>query len=283
MDLIRGSWPTPLYKLKSFGDQEIWGKLEFMNPITHSIKDRTALSLYEEVLKHTDEGDAVIEASSGNMAVALASLSAAYGRKMIAYISTRTSRAYKVMLRLLNSDIRERNGGTNDMIEEVKREAMLASAHHPDQFNNPRNYLIHYRETAKELDEQLQAAGLRIKYIVAGLGTAGHMTGLSLYFKEKYGNYIKMIGVEPMDIIPGIKEYRNNPFQEIAHIDEVIKVSLREAINGIKLVASHDGLLIGPSSGAVVAAIKKLGLNQAVGIFPDDAWKYADLLGRALK
>lgn len=86
-----------------------------------------------------------------------------------------------------------------------------------------------------------------------------------------------------MDTIPGIKEYSGNPFQEIAQIDEIIKVSLREAINGIKLVASHDGLLIGPSSGAVVAAIKKLGLSQVVGIFPDDAWKYSDLLDSALK
>ncbi|MFP3210131.1 MAG: cysteine synthase family protein [Thermocladium sp.] len=283
MDLIRGSWPTPLYRLKSFGEEEVWGKLEFMNPITHSIKDRTALSLYEEVLEKTSKGDAVVEASSGNMAVALASLSAGYGRKMIAYISTRTAKAYKVMLKLLNAEIRERMGGTNDMIEEVKKEAKIASAHHPNQFNNPRNYLVHYRETARELDEQLRAAGLRIKYIVAGLGTAGHMTGLSLYFKEKYGNGIKMIGVEPMDTIPGIKEYSGNPFQEIAQIDEIIKVSLREAINGIKLVASNDGLLIGPSSGAVVAAIKKLGLSQVVGIFPDDAWKYSDLLDSALK
>ncbi|GGP21368.1 cysteine synthase [Thermocladium modestius] len=280
-DLIRGSWPTPLYRLKSFGEKNVWGKLEFMNPITHSIKDRTALSLFQEAMKATKAGDPIIEASSGNMAVALAALSAAYGRRMIAYVSTRTAAAHKAMLKLLGSEVRERDGGTPDMIDEVREEARRLHAHHPNQFENPRNYLIHYEETARELDEQLLSAGLRVGYIVAGLGTAGHITGLSLYFKEKYGSSMKVIGVEPLDGIPGIKEFDGNPFREVAKIDEVVKVSLREALAAVKLVAANDGLLLGPSSGAVVAAIRRLELDGAVGIFPDDAWKYADLLARS--
>ncbi len=273
--MIEGSWPTPLLRLRSFEPNNVWAKLEFMNPITHSIKDRTALAL----ARGLNHGSRAIEASSGNLAVALASILRRRGVEFVSYIPKSSPRVFKVMLRLLGVEVVERDGSTISMLPEVERRARDEGLMHPNQFSNPANYMIHYEATAREIDMQVKAAGFRLKYVVASMGTAGHLTGISMYFKGKYGDSVKVIGVQPArgSKIPGIKRIDEgyNPFRELLRVDEVVDVTLEQALIGVVKVARGDGILVGLSSGAVAYAAYKLGLSDAVLVFPDDAWKYA--------
>ncbi|ABW02416.1 pyridoxal-phosphate dependent enzyme [Caldivirga maquilingensis] len=277
-ELVTGVWPTPLLKLNLFKQRNVWAKLEFMNPLTHSIKDRTALGLIKS-LGNVDKG--VIEVSSGNLAVALASILRARGIDYIAYVPSGSPRSFKVMLKLMGVKVVEREGNTSSILPEVINEAKKLGLSHPNQFSNPANYMIHYNTTAREIDEQCRLAGFKPKYIIGAVGTAGHMTGISMYFKEKYGNDVKVIAVQPSvnSTIPGIKRINgNNPFSELLKVDQVIDVSREQALIGVVKVARSDGLLIGLSSGAVAYAAMSLNVNDAVLIFPDDAWKYIDEL-----
>lgn len=265
-------------KLNLFKQRNVWAKLEFMNPLTHSIKDRTALGLIKS-LGNVDKG--VIEVSSGNLAVALASILRARGIDYIAYVPSGSPRSFKVMLKLMGVKVVEREGNTSSILPEVINEAKKLGLSHPNQFSNPANYMIHYNTTAREIDEQCRLAGFKPKYIIGAVGTAGHMTGISMYFKEKYGNDVKVIAVQPSvnSTIPGIKRINgNNPFSELLKVDQVIDVSREQALIGVVKVARSDGLLIGLSSGAVAYAAMSLNVNDAVLIFPDDAWKYIDEL-----
>ncbi|WP_291765575.1 cysteine synthase family protein [Caldivirga sp. UBA161] len=277
-ELVTGVWPTPLLRLNLFKPNNVWAKLEFMNPLTHSIKDRTALGLIKS-LGNVNKG--VIEVSSGNLAVALASILRARGIDYIAYVPSGSPRSFKVMLRLMGVKIVEREGNTSTILPEVINEAKKLDLIHPNQFSNPANYMIHYNTTAREIDEQCRIAGFKPKYIIGAVGTAGHMTGISMYFKEKYGNDVKVIAVQPSvnSTIPGIKRINgNNPFSELLKVDQVIDVSREQALIGVMKLARSDGLLVGLSSGAVAYAAMGLNLNDAVLIFPDDAWKYIDEL-----
>lgn len=275
-ELIMGTWPTPLLRLRLFKPRNVWGKLEFMNPITHSIKDRTALALVKSM---GEVSKGVIEVSSGNLAVALASILRSRGIDYTAYVPTGSPRSFKVMLRLMGVNVVERSGNTSSILPEVIDKAKRLGLTHPNQFANPANYMMHYEFTAREIDEQCSIAGFRPRYIVGSVGTAGHMVGVSMYFKEKYGDDVRIIAVQPRmnSAIPGIKRLsEDNPFMGLLRVDEVIDVSREEALMGIKMLAQHDGLLVGFSSGAVVYAAMRLNVNDAVLIFPDDAWKYID-------
>ena len=281
-ELVTGVWRTPLLRLNLFKPYNVWAKLEFMNPLTHSIKDRTALGLIKS-LDNVNKG--VIEVSSGNLAVALASILRARGIDYIAYVPSGSPRSFKIMLRLMGVKIVEREGNTSTILPEVINEAKKLGLIHPNQFSNPANYMIHYNTTAREIDEQCRIAGFKPKYIIGAVGTAGHMTGISMYFKEKYGNDVKVIAVQPSvnSTIPGIKRINgNNPFSELLKVDQVIDVSRQQALIGVMKLARSDGLLVGLSSGAVAYAAMNLNLNDAVLIFPDDAWKYIDELDSEL-
>jgi len=280
-ELIRGAWPTPLLRLRSFEPHNVWAKLEFMNPITHSIKDRTALALVESI----NGGEGVVEVSSGNLAVALASIVKSRGMDYVAYIPKASPRPFKVMLRLMGVKVVEREGNTSTILPEVVNEANRLGYIHPNQFSNPANYMMHYRFTAREIDEQCRLAGFKPRYVIGSVGTAGHMTGISMYFKERYGDEVKVIAVQPSvnSTIPGIKRLNNgNPFAKLLRVDDVVDVSREEALMGVRWVARGDGLLVGLSSGAVAYAALRLNVNDAVLVFPDDAWKYIDELELAL-
>lgn len=275
---MTGVWPTPLLRLNLFKPRNVWAKLEFMNPLTHSIKDRTALGLVRS-MGNVDKG--VIEVSSGNLAVALASILRARGVDYIAYLPAGSPRSFKIMLRLMGVKVVEREGNTSTILPEVINEAKRLGLIHPNQFSNPANYMIHYSTTAREIDDQCRIAGFKPKYIIGAVGTAGHMTGVSMYFKEKYGNDVKIIAVQPSanSVIPGIKRINSsNPFSELLKVDQIIDVSMDQALTGVIKVARSDGLLIGLSSGAVAYAAMSLNIDDAVLIFPDDAWRYVNEL-----
>jgi len=283
IQLIEGMWPTPLLKL-SIGEN-IWAKLEFYNPFSHSIKDRTALFLFKEAIKRNVKS--LVEATSGNTGVALSALSAIFKINFTVFIPSTAPSSFKVLSKLLGANVITGGSSTTELLPLVKKLSEFNGYTHLDQFNNEINVLAHYETTAREIDEQTKSVGIRVKRIIATMGTAGHIVGIAKYFKEKYNDEIEIIGVEPAkgERIPGIKRVtddENNKFLKMAKIDKIVEVKLQEAISGVVEVARNDGILIGLTAGATVAAYKKIfheSKEATILIFPDDAFKYVDELG----
>lgn len=283
IELMEGMWPTPLLKL-NIGNN-VWAKLEFYNPLSHSIKDRTALFLFKEALKRKTEH--LVEATSGNTGIALSALSAIYNVKFTVFVPSTAPSAFPVLMKLLGSEVISAGSSTNDLLPLVKRLSSFGGYTHLDQFNNEVNVLAHYETTAKEIEAQCNNAGINLRRIIATAGTAGHLVGIAKYFKEKKGDEIEIIGVHPAEgeRIPGIKRVTpDNKFLKMTKIDRLVDVTLKEAVEGVKDVARKSGILIGLSAGATVAAFKKLGLIDDTGatvlIFPDDAFKYINELSQ---
>ncbi|ARM76466.1 cysteine synthase family protein [Acidianus manzaensis] len=277
IQLLEGMWPTPLLKL-SLG-KDVWGKLEFYNPFSKSIKDRTAWFLFKDALdKNANE---IVEATSGNLGIALSSLSAIYNKKFTSFIPQQAPKSFSILMKSLGAQVMQLGKSTTELLPLVKSYAKKSNALHLDQFHNSLNYLTHYYTTAREIDEQLRSMGKTPMRIIATAGTGGHLTGLSLFFKEKYGDKIEVVGVQPAEgsHIPGIKRQNNEGFISDAKIDKMIDVNLEEAIKGIIKVAKSTGILIGVSAGATVAAYEKImDEKTTVLIFPDDAFKYIDYI-----
>ena len=282
IQLIEGMWPTPLLKL-SIGD-DVWAKLEFYNPFSHSIKDRTALFLIKEALKRNVKS--LVEVTSGNTGIALAALSVIFKINFTMFIPLTAPTPFKVLAKLLGANVITAGSSTTELLPLVRRLSETGKYTHLDQFNNELNVLAHYETTAKEIDEQTKSVGIKVKRIIATMGTAGHIVGIAKYFKEKYNDEVEIVGVEPAkgERIPGIKrvtDEKNNKFLKMAKIDKIVEVSLQEAINGVIEVARKDGILIGISAGATVAAYKKIVTDSkgtTILIFPDDAFKYVEEL-----
>ena len=282
IELMEGMWPTPLLKLNI--GKNVWAKLEFYNPLSHSIKDRTALFLFKEAIKRKAEH--LVEATSGNTGIALSALAAIYNMKFTVFVPATAPQVFPVMMKLLGSEVISAGSSTSDLLPLVKRLSEFSGYTHLDQFNNEINVLAHYETTAKEIEAQCEAAGIKLKRIIATAGTAGHLVGIAKYFKEK-GSQVEIIGVQPAEgeRIPGIKRVSaDNKFLRMTKIDRFVDVTLKEAVEGVKDVARKSGILIGLSAGATVAAFKKLGLTDdldaTVLIFPDDAFKYVNELAQ---
>jgi cysteine synthase A len=269
VELLMGGWPTPLLKV-SGQPREAYAKLEWFNPFSASVKDRTTYYLLKSV-----GGDWLVEVSSGNVAVALAALGNVLGKRVKLYIPT-AGRYVAPLLDFLGAEYQILDVSmTVEALEHLQKD-IREGAVHPNQFGNDMNFVAHLR-TAAELDWQLSAVGKRPDYVVAGLGTSGHASALGFYFGVRYGT--KLIGVQPRDWIPGIRRVETGMKWLSLISAEVVDVSLREALEGVREFAKRTGLLIGPSAGAVYkafAAQRRDGVY--VLMFPDSLMKYTLLL-----
>jgi cysteine synthase len=269
LELLTGGWPTPLLKV-SGPPREAYAKLEWFNPFSASVKDRTTYYLFKSV-----RGDWLVEVSSGNVALALAALGNVLGKRVKLYIPT-AGRYVTPLLDFLGAEYQTLDVSmTVEALEHLQKD-IREGAVHLNQFGNDMNFVAHLR-TAAELDWQLSAVGKRPDYIVAGLGTSGHASALGFYFGVRYGT--KLIGVQPRDWIPGIRRVETGMKWLSLISAEVVDVSLKEALEGVREFAKRTGLLIGPSAGAVYkafAAQKRDGVY--VLIFPDSLMKYTLLL-----
>jgi cysteine synthase A len=278
-------WPTPILKV----DERAWAKLEFFNPISHSVKDRTALYLVLSAIKEGKKG--IVETTSGNTGLAMAALTAVLNLKFTVFLPKVASQNYRVLLEIFGAEVREGRSTTTETLELVKEFEKAKGYYHPDQFHNELNVKVHMETTAKEIEEQMSSIGVKVERVIASMGTGGHAVGIGKYFKDKYGKDVEVIGVVPAkgSRIPGIKRQdEGNPFELRHHvIDKVVDVTALEAYEGVKKVARKAGILVGLSSGAVYAAYEKVKDGRAtVLIFPDDGFRYAEefeLLDEALK
>ena len=269
LELLWGNWPTPLLRV---GDapREAWAKLEWYNPFSQSIKDRTVYGLLSSIA-----GDRLVEVSSGNTAIAMAALGAVFGKRVRIFLP-RVSRHVAKLLELLGAEVVLSDAENTVEALDLMRKEVEQGAVHPNQFQNDANFLVHLR-TAAEIDWQLRSIGERPTHVVGTIGTSGHLAAIGFYMSARYG--ARTIAVQPADWIPGIRRVETGMkwIHWVEH--ELVSVSLAEALTGVRDLARRTGLLAGPSSGAAYYEYaRRREEGTYVLIFPDDLYKYTHFL-----
>ncbi|MFQ5838443.1 MAG: PLP-dependent cysteine synthase family protein [Thermoplasmata archaeon] len=280
---------TPLLKLDakawSLGRVEIHAKAEWFNP-GGSVKDRPVLWMIRDGMERgrLRWGMTLLDATSGNTGIAMAMLGAAMGFKTKLVIPANASRERKAILRSYGAELvlTDPLGGT-DVAQRVASKIFQSDPeghYYLDQYNNPANWRAHYETTGVEI---LQQTGGDITHFVAGLGTGGTLVGVSRRLKE-HDPSIQVVGVQPATPLHGIEGLKHMESSLVPGIfDPAVEdleffVVTEEAQEHARLLAKREGLLVGTSSGAALAASLRLaeGLQEGriVTIFPDAGERY---------
>jgi len=290
LELLYRGWPTPLVKLQALSSNgvRVWAKLEGFNPYSWSIKDRIGWYMFVKALERLGERrrKVIYEATSTNTGLALAAMAAIHGFSAKFYIPSSIQKASDTLLKVMGAEVvRVPKTLTIEFVDEVDEAAKREGAIHLNQFENDYNFEVHLRFTAKELELQLRHAGVTPKAIVGGIGTSGHMSAITFYFKNKFNDSVRVYCVQPApnEVIPGIRRVESGmKWIHWVNIDGLIDVSRDEAIEGAISVARSEGILVGLSSGAVIAGFRKLlesgvlGDGDYVLVFPDHGFKYVE-------
>ena len=269
-DVLETIGHTPHIRLsRMFPDAEVWVKSERANP-GGSIKDRIALSMIEaaEADGTLPPGGTIIEPTSGNTGIGLAIVAAVKGYKLILVMPDSMSVERRRLMQAYGAtfDLTPREGG---MKAAIARAAELVAQHPgawmPQQFENPANIAVHARTTAQEILADFPDG---LDAIITGVGTGGHITGCAEVLKPLWPQ-LRVYAVEPAAsaVISGCAP-SPHPIQGIgagfiptnlhtALLDGVILVEAEEAREYARRSARQEGLLVGISSGATLAAIAK--------------------------
>ncbi len=294
-DIISLVGNTPMVRLKKlfnrYSDISVYAKLEWYNP-GGSVKDRPALNMIREGERsgQLTADKIIIDATSGNTGIAYAIFGAALGYKVTLALPGNASIERKKMLKTLGAElnITDPMEGTDGAIRKVQELVRKYPDRYfyPDQYNNNANWQAHYENTAPEILEETDGM---LTHFVAGLGTTGTFTGISRRLKEENEN-IQCIAVQPDSPLHAIEGWKHLPTAIVPGIfdkslvDELMEVTTEEAYEYVKKAARAEGLLIGVSSGAVLAALEKLidrldtvdrlRRPRIVTVLPDSAEKY---------
>ena len=288
---------TPLLELTNTEKElhlqaHVIAKLEYLNPL-RSVKDRTALALIEHAEKKGLVGPntTIIEPTSGNTGVGLAFIASIRGYKLILTMPDSMTIERRTLLKALGAELvltpaHEGMSGAIRKAQELADE--IGDAYIPQQFENYANPDVHRRTTGQEIVRDTNG---KVDFFVAGIGTGGTITGVGYTLKQNNPN-VKIVAVEPYSssVLSG-----NNPGphkiqgigagfvpkilnQEV--YDEILRIKDDEAFAASRLLAQKDGVLVGISSGAAVAAAIKLarrpeneGKNIVV-LLPDTGERY---------
>ena len=272
---------TPLVRLSRLADlrdctAEILGKCEFFNP-AGSVKDRIGLAMIEaaEADGRLAPGDVIIEPTSGNTGIALAFVCAAKGYRLILTMPESMSVERRKMLKLMGAELEltPASDGMNGAIaraEQLARE--IERAFIPQQFDNPANPAIHRDTTAEEI---WRDTGGRVDVLVSSVGTGGTLTGVGSVLKERQPD-LHIVAVEPDDSpilsggMPGAHKIQGigagfvPSILDTGLIDQVVRISNDVAFATAREAAKVEGLPVGISSGAALAAA--LGIGSAPGM-----------------
>ena len=286
---------TPLLELtnieKTLGlKSKILAKLEYFNP-AGSVKDRVALKMIEDAEENgtLKKGSVIIEPTSGNTGIGLASVAASKGYKLIITMPETMSVERRKLIAAYGAELVLTDGskGMNGAIEKAEELAReIPDSIVAGQYVNPSNPKAHFETTGPEIWEDTDGT---IDFFVAGVGTGGTITGTGEYLKSKNSN-IKIIGIEPSDspVLSGGKAGAH-PLQGIGAgfvpdvlntdvIDEIVTVTGDEAFSASRMLAKNEGVLVGISSGAALhIAIEKAKKEEGktiVVLLPDLGDRY---------
>ena len=261
---------TPVVRLaKLFPNANVWMKLEKANP-GGSIKDRIALAMIEDAEKKNliNKDTEIIEPTSGNTGVGLAMVAAIKNLNLTLVMPESMSLERRALMKAYGANLvltpKELGlGGTiakaKEMVAENKNAWM------PSQFTNPANPEIHHKTTAQEVVNDFPDG---LDYLITGVGTGGHITGMAEVLKEKFPS-IKVLAVEPTgsSIISGgepgphkLQGIGPGFFPETFNkdiIDGAVKITNEEAFEEVRNIAKTEGILVGISTGASLAAVRK--------------------------
>lgn len=288
---------TPLLAMERFAKEqgvsaEILGKLEYFNPLG-SAKDRIGLAMIEaaEQSGALQPGGVIIEPTSGNTGIGLAYVGAAKGYRVILTMPETMSIERRKLLAALGAELvlTEGKKGMNGAIakaEELQKE--IPGSIIPQQFENPANPAIHEKTTGPEI---LRDTGGRVDILVAGVGTGGTITGVGHVLKKANPD-VKVVAVEPAKSpvlsggnpgphgIMGIGAGFVPKALDRGVLDEILTITEEEAYAAARSAAKAEGLLVGISGGAALAAAVKLakrpenGGKRIVVMLPDSGERY---------
>ncbi|WP_250254115.1 cysteine synthase A [Chryseobacterium sp. Marseille-Q3244] len=262
---------TPVVKINNLfnSDHEIWIKLEKSNP-GGSIKDRIALAMIEdaEAKGLLNKDSVIIEPTSGNTGIGLALVAAVKGYKLILVMPDSMSVERRKIMEAYGAEflLTPREKGMKGAIEKANELAEeTPNSWIPRQFDNPANVKIHVETTAQEILKDFPEG---LDYVITGVGTGGHITGIAKALKQQLPN-LKVIAVEP-ELSPVLSggSPAPHPLQglgagfvpsilDITLLDGVITVGKDEAYEYAINAAKKEGLFVGISTGAALAAIAK--------------------------
>jgi cystathionine beta-synthase len=294
---------TPMVRLRRSVEglgSEVLAKIEYMNPMG-SVKDRIARYMIRKALEdgRLKRGGRVIENSSGNTAMGLAMMSILEGLQCTMVVRRQTTAAKLDGLRAMGVDLVLVDGELPpEDPESYNRKArqLLAAdpeAYSPDQHNNRENNEAHYHTTGPEIWQQMEG---RIDYFVAGIGTGGTICGAARYLKEQ-DPAIKVVAVDPEGsvfydhfhhgrlvepghyVLEGLGDEEIIGCPEFELIDDIYRVSDREAFLATRELARTEAILAGGSSGAALWGVRRLASSldrpaRIVTLFPDSGFRY---------
>jgi cysteine synthase A len=293
-DLIGG---TPLLRLKNYctakeTKAEIIGKLEAYNP-AGSVKDRIAKAMLDdaEASGKLTAASVIIEPTSGNTGIGLASVAASRGYRVILTMPETMSIERRNLLKALGAELVLTEGAKGMKGAIAKAEELVAetpNAFMPGQFENPSNPAVHKATTGPEIWEDTDG---KVDIFVSGIGTGGTISGAGEFLKSKNPN-IKVVAVEPQDS-PMLSEGKAGPHKiqgigagfvpdtlNTKIYDEIITVKNEDAFETGRAIAKTEGLLVGISSGAAAWAATQVALRPEnagktiVVILPDTGERY---------
>lgn len=270
----------------------VFAKLEYFNP-AGSAKDRVAAQMLDDAEQdgRLQKGAVIIEPTSGNTGIGLASVAAARGYRMIIVMPDSMSEERRTLMRAYGAQLvlTPGAGGMTAAIEKAEQlAATLPNAFIPDQFGNPSNPKAHRLSTGPEIWEDTDG---KVDVFVAGVGTGGTITGVGEYLKEKNPD-VEIVAVEPAGSavlsgdpagkhgLQGIGAGFVPKVLNTGIIDEIITVSDEDAFETARMLGKTEGILVGISSGAALFAALKLAVQEEyagkniVVLLPDGGDRY---------
>lgn len=294
LDMVGG---TPLLEAGNLERElglkaKILMKLEYLNP-AGSVKDRIARAMILDAREKglLKEGATLIEPTSGNTGIGLASMAASLGYRLILTMPETMSVERRNILKAYGAEIVLTDGarGMTGAIEKAKELAQeIPDSFIPGQFENPVNPKAHIETTGPEIWEDTKG---KVDIFVVGVGTGGTITGVGTYLKEKNPN-VKIVAMEPSDS-PVLSGGKPGPHKlqgigagfipdtlDTEIYDEILTIGSEEAFSGARQIAQKEGVLVGISSGAAFAAAVKLAKRPEnegktiVVLLPDSGDRY---------
>lgn len=288
---------TPIVKINRIGSDlpcELYAKCEFMNP-GGSVKDRIGYEMVKQAEKEgvIKPGDTLIEPTSGNTGIGIALAGAVLGYKVLITMPNKMSQEKQSVLERLGAKIYRTpsEAAWNDPESHIslakKLQKEIPNSHILDQYANPNNPNAHYRETAREIQEDF---GNELHMVVMGVGTGGTITGIARRLKEEIPA-IKIIGVDPVGSILGggttVKPYHVEGigydfFPDVLDntlIDSYVKTKDDDSFTMARRLIREEGLLVGGSSGSAMWAAIQMAQTLESGqkclvILPDSIRNY---------